>query len=259
VPIEAGSGLVMLVRVVEGKLERFRKLGDDCPIDAGGRTIHWLDGVTPAESLRYLDTLTRLDGPSWMTLDARRTLARDALAAIALHRDAGADAILDRVATSTTDDTSMRTQAASLLGRYRGAHGFATLQQLVKAAMSVESRRALVSAIGQSREAGAVEALRALARDPDEKVRAEAAYRFAVRGGPAVATEVLAIVDGDAAEAVRHRAVSGIAQWPNAGGVPQLITLARSSRHPGVRKQAVSSLSSSRDPRAIAYLESLLK
>src|SRR5580765_5230412 len=59
VPLEAGTGLVVLARAVGGKVERLRTVSDDCPMDAGGRTVYWLSSVTPAESLRFLNTLTR--------------------------------------------------------------------------------------------------------------------------------------------------------------------------------------------------------
>jgi hypothetical protein len=38
-----------------------------------------------------------------------------------------------------------------------------------------------------------------------------------------------------------------------------LIQLARTSKDPEVKKQAVSLLSQSRDPRAVAYMEEILK
>ncbi len=40
VPIEAGTGLMVLLRLLDGQVERIRTLGDDCPIDAGGRTLY---------------------------------------------------------------------------------------------------------------------------------------------------------------------------------------------------------------------------
>ena len=54
VRLEGGTSLVVLVRVIDGRLERLRSIGDDCPVDAGGATIHWLTGVTPAESVNIL-------------------------------------------------------------------------------------------------------------------------------------------------------------------------------------------------------------
>jgi hypothetical protein len=259
VPIESGASILVLLRFVDGRLERMRTLGGDCPIDAGTRTLHWIDGVAPADSLRFLDTLTRVDGPdSLKAITARRTLAGSALSSIALHRDAGADAILERIAADRTD-TSLRSNALRLLGSHRGARGLAALERALKPETVSEDRRIIVSAIGSSREAGAVAILKPLLRDADPKVRAEAVGRYITAGGPAVVSEALAIINGDPVDEVKARAGSSIAAWPRGEGIPHLIALARTSRDTAVQKRAVSSLSSSRDPRAIAYLEDILK
>jgi HEAT repeat protein len=259
VPIEAGTGLVVLLRIVDGRVERLRTYGDDCPLDAGGRTLRWLDGVTPAESIRYLETLTRLEGTSTLSYSARQSQARTALSAIASHRDAAADAVVDRMAAGGTDEGSLRSHARSLLGRWRGAHGVTTLQQLLKTDTNADARRQLVSSLAQSRQPGVIEALRTLTRDADDKVRGEAVYYWAVRSGANAAGELVGLIAGESSDAVRGRAVSAMARWPQGAGVPHLITLARTSPSAAVRKQAVSSLSSSTDPRAIAYMEELLK
>jgi len=46
VQIEAGTSLLVLVRTLDGSVERMRTLADDCPIDAGGRTVNWLSALT---------------------------------------------------------------------------------------------------------------------------------------------------------------------------------------------------------------------
>lgn len=258
VQLESGAQLVVLMRFVDGRLERMRTLSGDCPIDAGGRTIHWLEGVAPADSVRFLDTLTRVDGPdSLNALTSRRTLASSALSSIALHRDASADAIVERVAADRTD--TLRSSALRLLGTNRGARGFAALERALKAETTSEERRTIVSAIAASREPGVAAALKTLLRDGDAKVRAEATARYIALGGPPVIAEALAIINADPVEDVKNRAVGAIATWPRGEGIPHLIALARTSKDPAVQKRAVSLLSSSRDPRAISYLEDILR
>jgi HEAT repeats len=259
VPLEGGTGLLVLVRVVEGRVERLRTLGDDCPIDANGRTVYSLTGVTPSESLRYLDAFTRQQvANDRLSANARRSLAETALRAIQKHRDAGAETILDRIATSD-NDTDLRRQAASALAVSRGAHGFATVKRLVDTEKNPDLRRSLVTSLGQTREPGTVEALRALTRDTDPKIRAEAVYYFAQRGGAAVVPEVRALVDKETDQNVKQRAVRGLARLPVNDAVPLLIQLARTSTDPVVRKESVSSLGQTRDPRAMAFLEELVK
>jgi hypothetical protein len=255
-PLEGGTGLVVLLRLVDGRLERMQRLADDCPIDAGGRTIHWLDGVAPAESLRVLDGYTREDAFDRLSVSARRSLTRAALDAIAFHRDAGADAILDRIATGTSE---LRSNALSWLGSRRGAHGFATLTKLLQTEKVSSTRVELVTAIGATNEPNTVATLRGLLKDPDAKVRAAAVYPFAIRGQQAVVPDVTAIVDNDPDNNVRRRAVAGLGRLPPDTAVPLLIQIARTNKNLEVQKQAVSLLTQSKDPRAVAYLEGLLK
>jgi hypothetical protein len=258
VPIEAGTGLVVLLRLGEGRVERLRTLGDDCPIDAGGRTVYWLDGASPADSLRLLERLLGTDALERLSTNARNNLATSALSAIALHRDPVADSILDRLLT-TAGEPDRREQAMTLVGRLRGAHGFTVLRKLLDGERASDMRVHLVNALGQTREPGTVDALRPLLRDADSRIRAAAVYHFAIRGGPAVLAEVTRVINEDTTESVRTRAIAGVARLPADTAAPALIQLARTSTNAAVRKQAVSALSRSRDPRAIAYLEEILK
>jgi hypothetical protein len=257
IPLEAGTGLLIFARVVEGRVERLRTIGDDCPVDANGRTVYALTGVTPAESLRYLDTFTKMTGDR-LSVTARRNLAESALAAIRRHRDAGADVILDRLATSDLD-SDMRRSAATALATSRGAHGFATVKRLVDTEKVPDLRRSFVTALGQTREPGTVEALRPLLRDADARVRSQAVFYFAQRGGTAVVPEIRKLLETETDAGVKQQAVRGLSRLPANDAVPLLIQMARNSTDPVVRKESVNSLSQSRDARAIAYLEELIK
>jgi HEAT repeat protein len=259
IPLEAGTNVVVLARVIGGKVERLRTAGDDCPMDAGGRTVTWLEGITPAESLRYLTTLTDA-GPADRTMyENDRRVAETAVRAIGYHQDAGADAALDRIASGHRE-SGVRRQAASTLTSLRGAHGVATVVRLLSSATDAEERRALASALGQSRDASVVPALRALLSDANANVRSEAVYYFIQRGGTAVVPDALRAVTADKTDAVRRRAVSSIGRLPADAGVPALLDLARSPSTDAVmRKEAVTALSQSKDKRATAFLEEILK
>lgn len=257
VPLEAGTGLVILARLTDRGLERLRTLGDDCALDAGGRTVYWLQGVTPAESVRFLESVIRRDGAA--STSQQQRLQDAALKAAALHRETTADDLLERLADADTD-SRLRRQARSLLGSARGARGFATLRRLLDRDRLPDTRRQLVGAIGQSGEAGVAEILRGVARSDDEpKVRAEAAYWLPQRGGARVFPDVLAIIEHDASDAVRQRAVQGLGRLPPADSAPVLIRLAQNSTSAVVKKEAVRALGRSTDPRAMAYLEELIR
>ena len=261
VPLEAGTGLVTLVRVVEGRVERLRTLTDDCPIDAGGRTIHWLDGVAPAEGLKFLDGLTRPTSPAILdriTGDARRSIATSAIGAIALHHDPAAETILLRLATGDSE-TTLRRQAGTRLAS-RSQRGFDEIRKLVATEQNQSVRRGFVTALGQTRFAATAETLLTLARgDADATVRGDAIYYYASAAGPAGVPNVLAVIQNDTDDRVKARAVQGLATLPDADRIEPLITLARTSANAAVRKQAVTALSHAKDPRAFAFIESILK
>ncbi len=255
VRLEGGTDLVVLLRLTAGRIERLRTLDDECPIDAGGRTIVWLSGIGAPESVRYLDTLIRTLVPVAVG-DQRVALA--AIPAIALHRDAAADPVLDRLLAEDTPDTVVR-QAATWMGLARGAHGLASLTAALGRATDPRRRRMLVTAVGQSRQPKTAAVLLALARtDPDAAIRAEAVHWYARQASPGVLADVMGVITGDRDDAVKRRAVSSLGVIAADSGVPALIQLARTGPSPVIRKEAVSTLARTNDARARAFLEELV-
>jgi hypothetical protein len=255
VRLEGGNTLVVLARIVSGRVERLRTVDDECPVDAGGQTLVWLTGVSPAESVRYLDGLLR---EAMTTTDGQRRLATTIVTAIALHRDPAADAPLDRLVAPGALE-SMARHTATWIGATRGAHGFATLQTRIRAERDPQLRRALVRALGQTREAATPDALITIARtDTDPGVRAEAVHWYAVRTPDTAIAGVMSLMAQDTDDQVKRRAVSSLGLLPADAAVPALIQLARSGPSPVIRKEAVSTLGQSTDARARAFLEELV-
>ncbi len=91
-------------------------------------------------------------------------------------------------------------------------------------------------------------------------MRSEAVYYFIQRGGLAVVPDALKSIAADKADTVRRRAVTSIGRLPADAGVPQLLQLAKATSTDAVmRKEAVNALSQSKDARAIAFMEEILK
>jgi HEAT repeat protein len=257
VQLEGGTGVVMLARIVDKRVERLHTVGDDCPIDANGRTVFWLNGIPIAESLRFLEAIAHPDYGA-MTRGGAQSLVSEATSAIALHRGAEADAVLDRMATSDPDAT-LRHRAATLLGSNRGAHGFETLRRLLDSDRTTDGRRAIVSGLAQTRQPQTADVLLSLAKnDPDPQVRSEAVYYVPARGGDRVVPDVVALIQKETIPNVRQRAVSGLGQMPNDGGLTALIQLARTSTDTTVRKEAVTQIGRSKNPRAVAFLQEII-
>jgi HEAT repeats len=74
--LEGPETMLVLFRVDEKRVQRIRFFSPDCELDAGGRTIHWMDAVSGADSVKLLSTFVATD-----------TLRSTALAAIAMHKD----------------------------------------------------------------------------------------------------------------------------------------------------------------------------
>lgn len=185
VPLEGASTVLVLARVEHGAVTRIRTFAEDCPLDAGGRTVFWANGVMAADSLTWLASLVDLD----------QKIAQGALAAIAMHRDAEATSRLIALA------------------------------------------RAHVSA----------------------RVRGDALFWLAQRAGARVGSTITDAIASDPETEVKRRAVFALSQLPKDEGVPLLIQVARTNRNLEVRKQAMFWLGQSKDQRAIAFFEEILR
>lgn len=100
-----------------------------------------------------------------------------------------------------------------------------------------------------------------LAKDDSRSrsVRKQAVFWVSQAAGEK-ATDGLKDVVGDAAadQDVRLQAVFALSQRPKDEGIPALLDVAKNSRDPKIRKQAIFWLGQSGDPRAIAYFEAVL-
>lgn len=257
--LEAGTSMLVFVRVVEGRVERVRVATDDCPIDGGGRRVLWL-AVSPEASTDFLSSLAAPADPS---SEAARRIATTSIMAIALHADDSADVALDALLGSTpTADARLaaRGQAAQWTARARGRRGFERIVSLLQTERDAAYRRTLVAALAETRDPGTLPALLTIARsDADEQMRAEALFAFARLAPDDELPQVHTLLGSDASETVKRRGVRGLARRPAVASVPLLVALAESSADRVVRTEAVRALGQSRDPAATAFLARLLQ
>lgn len=170
VPLEAGATLLVMARVANGTVERVRTFSDDCPLDAGGRTVRVIDPIAPDASIRWLSDLVG----SSLAADPKSSIYGSAMSAIANTGSPAADAALARLA-EPSQPAQVRRQAALWLGRARGSAGFATLKAMLGREPQADMRRTIVRAIGQSKLPDATPAMIAVAKtDTDQTVRREA-------------------------------------------------------------------------------------
>lgn len=250
VALEASREMAILVRVEAGTVQKVRSFSTDCEIDAGGLPVIWLTGVSGAESVSLLR--------GWVTREADLK-GEPALAALAMHKDPSAQQALEAF-VAAGQPARLRKRAAFWLGAARGDAGFDVLRRLVTSPDEAGWRRDLVFPVSLARRPEATDLLIRLARhDASAEVRKQAMFWLARKaGGTIVSTLGQAAVD-DPDTAVKKQAVFGLSRMPNGQGVPTLIEIARTNRNPEVRRQAMFWLGRSEDPRALDYLEEVVR
>lgn len=154
-------------------------------------------------------------------------LAERAIGAIAMHAAAEADAVLEKLLARQQPEP-IRVAAARWLGTTRGRRGLELLKPV-------------------------------LASDPSERVRRGAVRALASSPEPEALQLAAAAVDNDPSRDVRRDAVAALRSFPNAQGIPALMQIARTHRDAELRKSAMSALGQSRDPRAVAFFQEILR
>jgi hypothetical protein len=128
------------------------------------------------------------------------------------------------------------------------------------AAAANRAMKGAVSALAQHGGPEAIQPLIRLARQaPDTKVRGEALFWLSQRAGARAAAAITEAIEHDPETEVKKRAVFALSQLPADDGVPKLIEVARTHRNLAVKKQAMFWLGQSKDPRALAFFEEILK
>ena len=121
-----------------------------------------------------------------------------------------------------------------------------------------ESESAL-TAIALHRDAAAATAILDLAKNGTSRIRQRALFWIARRAESQAAGILTQAIDNDPDVEVKKQAVSALSQLPRDQATPLLIKLARSHTNPVVRKQAMFWLGQSKDPRALAFFEEVLR
>ncbi|HUF22664.1 MAG TPA: HEAT repeat domain-containing protein [Vicinamibacterales bacterium] len=262
VPLEAGTTLLVMARVVSqpggsaagGNVERVRTFGDDCPIDAGGRTIRFLEQVSPDASVSWLRGYITAS----LAAEPKSSAYNNALSAIANTAGPAADAALDHFAAAS-QPSNVRRQAAFWIGQTRGSAGFAKLKSMLARETAADVRRTIIQAMSQSRQFEAVPTLLDIAKnDPDPANRGEALTWLARNAGQKVTADITAAIANDPDTKVQERAVQALSHLPKDEGVPALIQVARTHKNAKVRERAMFWLGQSKDPRATKFFEEIL-
>ena len=188
---------------------------------------------------------------------------------LAGDRDAFADLVKAhyqfafRIAFRITGDASDAEKAAFWLANQRGHEGFLAIQTFAHQDGDASFREKLTFDLTLSKDPGAVrELIRMAHEDTAPRVRRQAQFWMAQscerRGGKLVAGALHNAAEHDPDASVRKQAIFAISRLPQEEATDKLVNLAGSSQDPEVRKQAIFWLGQSNDPKALAFLSSLL-
>jgi hypothetical protein len=255
IALEGSQLASVLFRVEHAHVNKIRVFSGDCELDAGGRTLTWLTGVSPAQSVALLSGY--VTGADHESGDSERSW-NGALAAIAMHADPSADRAFENF-VAVDQPESLRKHATFWLGSARGPAGLALLKRLAHADPSPEVRARVAFAFSVSQGADALdEMIRMAHEDSSERVRGQAIFWLAHKAGKKAVGAIDEAIANDPATGVKRKAVFALTRLPRDEGVPKLIEVARNNRNPLVRKQAMFWLGQSHDPRALAFFEEVL-
>ena len=244
---------IVLLRAEEGHLGRVRVLSRGCGIDAGGRTLTWVDDVKPAESLALLSSLVVSTDEN-----GRDKVTDSALMAIAVHEGPAADDTLERFIAPSQPER-IRKKTAFWMGNMRGRRGYEALSRLVREDPSDKVREQGVFALSQSDVPEAVDAMiRVAQKDASTHVRGQALFWLGQKAGKKAVAAISDAITDDPETEVKKKAVFALSQLPKEDGVPRLIQVAKTNRNPEVRKQAMFWLGQAGDSRALAFFQEVL-
>jgi hypothetical protein len=245
--------LVVYAHVAGGEVDKLRVFSASCRVDRAGESVQDIAGVTPAESVAYLEGLVK--GSEGDRAAKRRN--DGALSAIAMHDDKSADAVLERVARDG-ETKQLRHSAAFWLGNTRERPGYEALVRL-RGSDDASFREHLTFCFSQSKVKEAPAALIDMARnDASSRVRGQALFWIAQKARKKTDADVIRAATDDPDVEVKKKAVFALSQIPNGEGVPDLIRVATENKNREVRKQAMFWLGQSKDPRALAFFEKVL-
>jgi len=141
VHLEPPDFFFVLFRVESGQIVRIRNYSADCPMDAGGKAVHWFTNVAPADSLNYLKAfVTSPSSPS--------RIVDSAVTAIAMHEGQPA---LDALIGMARDNASAKIRGNALfwLAQRAGQKAVGTITAAIDNDPDTEVKKKAIFALSQ--------------------------------------------------------------------------------------------------------------
>jgi HEAT repeat protein len=134
------------------------------------------------------------------------------------------------------------------------------LQRLLREEQNPDIRQKLAFDISINSDPAGIDLLITMAKsDADAHVRGQALFWLAQKAGKKATATLKAAIENDPEFEVKKKAVFALSQLPKDESIPQLVHIADTNSNPAIRKEAIFWLGQTNDPRALDYLEAILK
>ncbi|MBV9760674.1 MAG: HEAT repeat domain-containing protein [Acidobacteriaceae bacterium] len=140
VPLDGSDIQALLFRVTSNGPEKLTIRPMSCSLDAGGLPFVWLTGVSPAESLSFLKSLTDSNGSDH--------LARSAVFAISQHEGPAATTALEGLA-HLPEPARIRSEAIFWLAQQAGNRAASLIKDAIENDPDTEVKKKAVFALSQ--------------------------------------------------------------------------------------------------------------
>jgi hypothetical protein len=170
IKLEGAERIVVMLRVADRQIERVRTFSEDCELDAGGRQVHWLQDVRPADSVAFLESLIGTEGHK------KNRVTGAALGAMSMHAEPSAQAAIERLARSHAAP-AIRGEAIFWLAQMAGLKVASAITSAIDSDPDTEVKKRAVFALSQLPRGEGVPLLIDVARkNPNPAVKKQAIF-----------------------------------------------------------------------------------
>jgi hypothetical protein len=228
-----GSATVQQVRVFaelrDGQVHSLLAAGPDCPVDAAGQALAWLEQADETATVSWLEELAR---------NAGEDLASQALYTLSMASEPSTTGRLQAMARLPGDEPAH--QAIFWLGEARGTDGYHALAALLEELPDGDTRQQINFALSQNGSEAALTRLEQVARqDRDREQRSNALFWLAQENADRAEPLLRELLDNPPAGLDVEQALFAVSQLDGGRGDAMLFEIARDPGRPdAMRRQA---------------------
>jgi hypothetical protein len=138
--LEPANYFFVLFRIEDRQISRIRTYSDNCPLDAGGKAVHWFPSVSAADSINYMKT--------FMSPAATKKLNDSAVTVIAMTKgDQALNELLSLARDGST--TAVKGNALFWLAQRAGDKAVGTITSAIENDPDTEVKKKAVFALSQ--------------------------------------------------------------------------------------------------------------